>query len=138
MIRSANKAKGNISSVFAHLGASKPEIDPRFLDLKKQIAPKNPDILRKAFDRLLNTMEKEALDIRQRGSAVIPEVTIEDIKSNGGRLPDKIIPEVKKRGTVVIRNIVDRAVAAEYKSSIQDYINRHSGIVGFPEDNPQV
>ncbi|KAI7856150.1 DUF1479 domain protein [Circinella umbellata] len=138
MIRSANKAKGNISSVFAHLGASKPEIDPRFFELKKQIAPKNPDILRKAFDRLLNTMEKETLEIRQRGSAVIPEVTMEEIQSNGGRLPDKIISEVKKRGTVVIRNIVDRTLAAEYKSSIQDYIHRHPGIAGFPEDNPQV
>ncbi|KAI9489915.1 DUF1479 domain protein [Zychaea mexicana] len=138
MLRSANKAKGNISSVFAHLGASTPEIDPRFLELKKQIAPKNPDVLRKAFDRVLNAMEIESQTIRQRGSAVIPEVTMEDIKANGGRLPSKLIPEVKKRGAVVVRNIVDRAVAAEYKSSIQDYIQRHPGIAGFPEDNPQV
>ncbi|KAI8137683.1 DUF1479 domain protein [Fennellomyces sp. T-0311] len=138
MIRSVNKAKGNISSVFAHLGASKQELDPRFLELKRQIAPKNADLLRKAFDRLLDTFEKEAQEIRQHGSSIIPEVTMEDIRGNGGRLPEKIVPEIKKRGTVVIRNIVDRALAAEYKASIQEYINNHPGIVGFPEDNPQV
>lgn len=139
MHRSVNKAKGNISSVFAHLGASKQKLEPRFQELKHQIAPANPEVLRRAFDRLLESFEKENAEIRRRGADVIPRVSFEDIKANGGRMPSKLIPEIQKRGAVVVRNVVDRAVAAEYKASIQEYIQRHrEHLNGFPEDNPQV
>lgn len=139
MHRSVSKSKGNISSVFAHLGASKQKLEPRFQELKHQIAPANPEVLRRAFDRLLESFEKENAEIRRRGADVIPQVSFEDIKANGGRMPDKLIPEIHKRGAVVVRNLVDRAVAAEYKASIQEYIQRHrEHLTGFPEDNPQV
>ncbi|CDS03655.1 hypothetical protein LRAMOSA01057 [Lichtheimia ramosa] len=139
MHRSVNKAKGNISSVFAHLGASKQKLEPRFQELKHQIAPANPDILRRAFDRLLETFEKENAEIRRRGADVIPQVAFQDIKANGGRLPTKLLSEIRKRGAVVVRNVVDRQEAAEYKASIQEYIQRHRPyLTGFPEDNPQV
>lgn len=139
MHRSVNKAKGNISSVFAHLGASKQKLEPRFQELKHQIAPTNPDILRRAFDRLLETFEKENAEIRRRGADVIPQVTFQDIKANGGRLPTKLLSEIRKRGAVVVRNVVDRQEAADYKASIQEYIQRHRPyLTGFPEDNPQV
>ncbi|KAI8370501.1 uncharacterized protein BYT42DRAFT_582631 [Radiomyces spectabilis] len=139
MLQSAikSKAKGNISSVFAHLGASRPTLGPRFIDLKKSIAPKDPAVLQRAFDRLLNHLKKEAIEIRQRGSSVIPETDIKTIRANGGQLPESVAKEVKKRGAVVVRNIVDQALAVEYKDQIQKYIQRHPGIVGYPEDHPQ-
>lgn len=139
MYRTINKAKGNISSVFAHLGASHQPLDPRFIELKRQIAPADPSVLQRAFERVLNAFEKEAGEIRRRGSGVIPEVDLQDIKANGGQLPNKVVLEVKKRGAIVVRNVIERQVAADYKAQIQEYIRRHQGqIVGFPEDNPQV
>ncbi|KAI9310701.1 DUF1479 domain protein [Dichotomocladium elegans] len=140
MHRSVTKAKGNISSVFAQLGASRPEVDhARFLELKKSIVPKDTDVLRRAFDRLLERFETEASEIRSRGPDIVPQVSMEDIRANGGRIPEKLVPEVKKRGVVVIKNLVDPQVAAGYKESIQEYLRRHPNeVAGFPEDNPQV
>ncbi|KAG0173005.1 hypothetical protein DFQ28_006341 [Apophysomyces sp. BC1034] len=138
MLNAASKAKGNISSVFSHLGASKPILDPRFAELKRTIVPKDPSVLQRSFDRLLNEFEKENAIIRQRGSAVIPEVSFDEIRSNGGRFPSRIAKEIEKRGAVVVRNVVDRSEAADYKERIQEYIDKHPGIVGFPTDKPQV
>lgn len=138
MHRAATKAKGNISSVFAHLGASHQSLDPRFVELKRQIAPKDPAVLKNAFDRVLRALDTESNEIQRRGSGVIPEVTMDDIKLNGGKIPEKLVPEVHKRGAIVIRNIVDRAEAKAWKDQIQEYIQKHPGIAGFPEENPQV
>lgn len=138
MMQRAAKVKGDISSVFVNLGASSQALDPRLLQLKRQIAPANPSILQKAYDRLLNTFEKEGAEIRKHGSSILPEVDVADIKANGGRIPEKLVPIVKKRGAIVVRNIVDQAEAIDYKAKIQEYIKKHPEIVGFPADNPQV
>lgn len=138
MFNATTKAKGNISSVFAHLGASKQALDPRFATLKRSIVPKDPAVLQKSFDRLLDAFEKENAIIRQRGSAVIPEISFDEIKANNGRFPSHIAKEIEKRGAVVVRNVVDKFQAADYKARIQEYIEKHPGIAGFPEEKPQI
>jgi hypothetical protein len=133
------KAKGNISSVFAHLGASKSSLDPRFVTLKQEITPEDPHVLQAAYDRLMASFEQEKQEIQEKGSAVVPEVHIDAIKKNGGRLPDDIAVLVKKRGALVVRGLVDRHVAMEYKNDIKEYIKAHRDrMIGFPEDSPQV
>ncbi|KAI8069484.1 DUF1479-domain-containing protein [Gongronella butleri] len=133
------KAKGDISSVFAQLGGSKPVLEPRFVELKKQIAGDKRAALQQSFERLQVAFEKENAEIKERGSAVIPEVTLAAIEANGGLVPDAIAAEVRKRGVLVIRNVVPKEVAEGYKRDIQQYINKHRAhMVGFPEDNPAV
>lgn len=134
-----SKAKGNISSVFASLGASKPSLEPRFVTLKEDIAPKDPVVLQAAFDRLLATFEKEKQEIQHKGSVVVPEIHIDDIKNNGGNLPDTVAAIVKKRGALVVRGLMERQEAMDYKAQIKTYINDHRDkMIGYPEDNPQV
>ncbi|CAO3589286.1 unnamed protein product [Absidia cylindrospora] len=134
-----SKAKGNISSVFASLGASKSSLDPRFVTLKEDITPEDPDVLQASFDRLLATFEEEKQEIKQKGSAVVPEIHIDAIKNNGGSLPEDIAACVKKRGALVVRGLIDRKEAQDYKTQIKAYINDHRDkMIGYPEENPQV
>ncbi|KAI8337768.1 hypothetical protein BC941DRAFT_426130 [Chlamydoabsidia padenii] len=131
--------KGNISSVFAQLGASTSTLDPRYQSLKQEIAPKGSGILQDAYHRLLNSIEKEKQEIQEKGSAVVPEVSMDAIKNNGGRIPDDVAALIKKRGALVVRGLVDRQVAMGYKKDIEEYIKAHRDqLVGYPEDNPQV
>ncbi|KAI8078763.1 uncharacterized protein BX664DRAFT_303559 [Halteromyces radiatus] len=139
MLSSTNaKAKGNISSVFAHLGASTTKLDPRFVTLKKDIC-KTTDVLQASYDRLISKFEEEKKEIQAKGSSVIPEIHINDIKNNGGRLPDAVAALVKKRGCLVVRGLLDRTVAMQYKADIKQYIdNNRDVMVGYPQDQPQV
>ncbi|ORZ12250.1 hypothetical protein BCR42DRAFT_356239 [Absidia repens] len=133
------KAKGNISSVFASLGASKSSLEPRFVTLKEEITPEDPDVLQASFDRLLASFGKEKEEIKQKGSAVVPEIHIDDIKNNGGSLPEDVAACVRKRGALVVRGLIDRKEAQDYKTQIKAYINDHRDkMIGYPEDNPQV
>lgn len=139
MTASQIKPKGDISSVFSHLGGKGIKLDPSLLKLKKEIAPKDPSILNNAFKRLMESFEKESPEIKEKGSDIIPQVTFAEIQSNNGEFPPHIANEIRKRGCVVIRNVVSREEAQGYKNQIKKYIGNHSkDLGGFPIDNPQV
>lgn len=141
MATSQLKAKGDISSVFSHLGGKETVLDASFLRLKKEIVPHAEDQtkLDKAYQRLLQSFEKEAVEIKEKGSGVVPQVTFAEIEANGGQFPAHIADEIRRRGCVVIRNVVSEQEARGYKNQVQAYINNHPGeIVGFPATDPQV
>lgn len=141
MQASTKKSKGNISSVFGQLGGGKPTLAPYFLDIKKQLVPgeEQKKKIQASYERLIQAFEKEKKEIHERGSKVIPEVHINDIKKNNGKLPDAIAQLVKKRGGLVVRGILERDQALKYKNDIKNYIQAHrDDITGFPEDKPQV
>lgn len=139
MITTTTKPKGDISSVFSHLGGKGINLDPSFLTLKQEIAPKDPAILNHAYRRLMESFEKETVEIKEKGSSVIPQVTFAEIQSNNGQFPPHIADEIRKRGCVVIRNVVSREEAQGYKEEIKKYIGNHSNeLQGFPVNNPQV
>ncbi|KAG2202535.1 hypothetical protein INT47_012529 [Mucor saturninus] len=139
MTTSSIKPKGDISSVFSHLGGKGIGLDPSFLTLKQEIAPKDPAILNNAYQRLLTSFQKESVEIKEKGSSVIPQVSFADIQSNGGQFPPSIAEEIRKRGCVVIRNVVSREEAQGYKQQIKEYIGQHAkDLGGFPTNDPQV
>ncbi|CAO3612847.1 unnamed protein product [Cunninghamella echinulata] len=141
MQASTKKSKGNISSVFGQLGGGKPTLDSHFIDIKKQLVPgeEQKKKIQASYERLIQSFEKEKKEIHDRGSKVIPEIHINDIKKNNGRLPDAIAQLVKKRGGLVVRGILERDQALQYKEDIKNYIQAHrDDITGFPEDKPQV
>lgn len=130
--------KGDLSSVFVHLGASHPKLEPRFVDLKKSIAPKDATVLENAYSRLLDQLAKETEEIKRLGPACIPQIDFADIQKNNGRIPENRIAEVKKRGVVVIRGLISPEEAAAYKEQLYRCIERHRDtLVGFPENDPQ-
>lgn len=142
MMQAATKpSKGNISSVFAHLGGGKPALDSHFVDIKKQIVPgeEQKAKIQASYERLIQAFEKEKKEIHELGSKVIPEIHINDIKKNNGKLPDDIAQLVKKRGGLVVRGVLERDQAIQYKQDIKDYIQSHrDDLTGFPENQPQV
>lgn len=141
MAASQLKPKGDISSVFSHLGGKETVLDASFLRLKKEIVPQAEDQVKmdEAYQRLLQSFEKEAAEIKEKGSTIVPQVTFAEIEANQGQFPAHIADEIRKRGCVVIRNVVSEQEARDYKDQVQEYINNHGGqIVGFPANDPQV
>ncbi|KAI9363810.1 hypothetical protein BD770DRAFT_380512 [Pilaira anomala] len=136
---SQTKPKGDISSVFSHLGGKETVLDPSFLTLKKQLLPEDPSKIDDAYQRLMDSFAKETPEIQQKGSSVIPQVNFAEIKENGGQFPPAIAEEIRKRGCVVIRNVVSEEEAKGYKKQIKQYISDHSDqLAGFPANDPQV
>ncbi|RCH78069.1 hypothetical protein CU098_001895, partial [Rhizopus stolonifer] len=141
------RPKGDISSAFSHLGGKENALEPHLLTLKKQITPQDPTTIQHAYQRLLESIEKEAVDIKQKGSSIIPQITLEEIKANGGRFPQDIAAQIQRRGCVVIRQVIPEQEACEYKQQIQRYVNKYQikrvncvpgHIEGYPKHKPQV
>lgn len=133
------KPKGDISSVFSHLGGRGTQLDPSLLTLKKEIAPKDPSVLNNAYERLIKSFEQETPEIKEKGSSVIPQVEFEEIQANNGRFPPHIDAQIRQRGCVVVRNVIPEQEARGYKEQIKSYIGNHPGqIEGFPKNDPQV
>lgn len=126
----SSKKPGNINSAFCL--DNEAELPQRYLDLKEKLILNSKGI-EKGWDRLLKSFEEETKIIKELGPEVIPQVLFSKISENDGKFPDDLVQEIKKRGCVVVRNVVDSTVALKYKKDIQNYIASHSGqIVGFP------
>jgi hypothetical protein len=139
MMSNATKPKGDISSVFGHLGGKENTLDAKFLDLKKELAAKDPKAFTESYNRLLASFEKESKLIQEKGSDIIPQITLGDIIKADGKFPEHLLPEIRKRGCVVIRNVIDQEEAKGYKEKIQSYVKRNNDqITGFPAKDPQV
>ncbi|KAK9233909.1 hypothetical protein V1525DRAFT_452986 [Lipomyces kononenkoae] len=81
--------------------------------------------------RLLNTLETEVEEISARGSV--------DAATGGATFTDKgVIEEVRKRGAVVIRNVIPEDVARNYKFNAEKYIRSNPSVIAFPKNNPSV
>ncbi|KAL1974689.1 hypothetical protein VTN31DRAFT_4893 [Thermomyces dupontii] len=133
------KPAGDISSVFPSLRPdSKPEpLPPRFRDLKLSLFNKNAQALEDSWQRLIPKLKEEVERIRELGTDVIPVVKYSDIVS--GNVPDKVKDEIRLRGTVVIRNVVDRDTALGWKERAKEYIKANADRVkAFPADSPAV
>ncbi|KAJ5083264.1 Protein of unknown function DUF1479 [Penicillium angulare] len=133
------KAAGDISSVFPSLRPDyQPEpLPPRFQELKEQLFKKNEKALKESWKRLLPSLENEVEKIRSQGSDIIPSVDYSDIVS--GRINENTLKEIKYRGSVVIRNVLPREQALDYKQRVRDYVSANEKRVkAFPPDSPAV
>lgn len=68
---------------------------------------------------------------------IIPSVEYADVVA--GKVPEATMKEIRHRGTVVIRNVVPRKEARDYKNRIQEYVAANKDRVkAFPADSPAV
>ena len=68
---------------------------------------------------------------------IIPSVNYDDIVS--GLVPESTLREIRHRGTAVIRNVIPRQQALDYKERIHKYIaENRQGVKAFPADSPAV
>ncbi|KAJ5995079.1 hypothetical protein N7481_002056 [Penicillium waksmanii] len=133
------KAAGDISSVFPSLRPDyQPEpLPPRFRDLKTRLFEKNEKALTESWQRLLPSLEEEVDKIKTKGSDIIPSVEYADVVA--GKVPEATMKEIRHRGTVVIRNVVPRKEARDYKNRIQEYVAANKDRVkAFPAESPAV
>lgn len=106
----------------------------KFKALKKDLLRHTgEEQLQESWRRLIEAFEKEIEQIRINGPEIIPQIEFSKISENNFQFPTTFADEVRKRGCVVVRNVVDRSEALKYKSDVQQYINNHEGkIAGFP------
>lgn len=130
------KREGDISDAFASLSGYKEQSLPdEFRQLKLHLSNGNETALTASWNRLLDELKAENEVVAQTGPAIIPEVRF-------SHLADDIataLPEIKKRGVVVVRGVIPEEEARGYKSEVEEYIRKNQPKTkGFPANDPQV
>lgn len=130
----SSKKPGNILSAFK---ANMNEILPdKYKKIKQDLVQRcggGVEHLQASWTRLIEAFDDELKLIEEKGPEIIPQIEFSAILKNDGNFPSDFAEEVRKRGCVVIRNVVDRTEALKYKETVQQYINNHEGkIAGFP------
>ncbi|KAI0076163.1 DUF1479-domain-containing protein [Panus rudis PR-1116 ss-1] len=109
---------------------------PRFADLKRDIAesfgPGFQERVTKAWNEILVELKAETANIAREGSEGIPQVDFAELQ---GLSKDKL-DTIKRKGCVVIRNVVDDAEALSWKADLVDYVKTNP-VKGFPEEDKQ-
>jgi len=129
-------ALGSIGDLFTSLGAPAAELGKEFGELKEQIRPSAATV-RDSIERLQKSLAVEAEYLQKHGSAAIPQVNFADLVD--GRFSRSSAEEIRKRGCVVVRNVVPLERAVEAKAVTEEYIaaNREK-LIGFPREQPMV
>ncbi|KAF5602357.1 DUF1479 domain-containing protein [Fusarium pseudocircinatum] len=112
-------------------------IDQRFAALKKSLVkPENKQKVIESYERLVKILRKEVDHIDKHGAALVPEIDFDDVRKNGGKLPDDFTKLVHERGCLILRNVVSEEQAVGWETSLKDYTKRHPGVGGHPHHKP--
>ncbi|KAK9345106.1 hypothetical protein V1522DRAFT_382931 [Lipomyces starkeyi] len=139
------KAAGDISSVFPSLsGIDVPPLPQRYADLQNSLVFGKERWIVREWTRLLDSLETEIQKIRARGSEIIPsadfesDITVDAVTGDATFDNPELIAEIRKRGAVVIRNVIPKDLARGYKFEAEKYIKANPSVVAFPKDSPSV
>ncbi|KAI1014389.1 hypothetical protein LB504_012273 [Fusarium proliferatum] len=112
-------------------------LDQRFAALKKSLVkPENKQKVIESYERLVKILRKEVEHIDKHGAALVPEIDFDDVRKNGGKLPDDFTKLVHERGCLILRNVVSEDQAVSWETSLKDYTKRHPGVGGHPHHKP--
>ncbi|KAJ3569522.1 hypothetical protein NP233_g4989 [Leucocoprinus birnbaumii] len=107
-----------------------------FLDVKREIASSYPNFearITQAWKEIIAELDVVTNQIHDSGSNYIPQIDFGDIDS----LSIEEVAKIKKRGCVVIRNVVDDEKVIGWRESLREFARRNPGIEGFPADDKQ-
>ncbi|KAI0045073.1 DUF1479-domain-containing protein [Auriscalpium vulgare] len=113
-----------------------PRMPARFVDLKRTIAAAYPDFearITRAWAEILDELDVASKTIAAEGPNIIPQVQFADLASLSGEQIDNI----KRRGCVVIRDVVDDEEVAGWKSSLDEFVKANPDVPGLPDDDKQ-
>lgn len=144
----ALKAAGDISSVFPSLsGVAPAPLHPRFAALKRKYLNGRESDLQAGWERLVGELRQEVEEVKELGSKVRPlfigylEVPVLmrvvqaipsiEFKHLASASPAEIA-EIKRRGVVVIRNVIPEHEALQLKADIGDYLRENPNAKGNP------
>ncbi|KAG8738094.1 hypothetical protein FRC10_007287 [Ceratobasidium sp. 414] len=128
------KKEGDISAVFPSLsGLAETPLPPRFSELKKTLLTTSEarDRLVVGWTDLLGALREGVSELQARGNDVIPEVSFAELDRGSTAWHS----DVRKRGSVVVRDVVDDAEALAWKQQVRDYVKENPQVKA---DNKQV
>ena len=60
------------------------------------------------------------------GSAIVPEVAFTDIEANGGQFPEAEARIIRRRGCVVVRNMLPKTEAEQMLTDLTTYLSANN------------
>ncbi|KAJ7503546.1 hypothetical protein B0H11DRAFT_2170795 [Mycena galericulata] len=111
-------------------------LPPRFAELKRTIAVANPNFkqdITKAWNEVLAELDKVTKVIAKEGSTYIPQVSFAELDT----LTPVQIAEIKRKGTVVVKDVVDDEQARAWKTTLEEFIKANPQAEGIPEEDKQ-
>lgn len=117
----------NSSSVAAILAriqiAESMPLPRRFANVKSNLVAGNEEALVESWHRLLRALRTEVDDIAARGSSVIPTIRLQDI--DDPVLVEQFGRELRRRGAGIIRGVVSREEALQWKHETFEYLRQN-------------
>ncbi|KAL5532885.1 hypothetical protein ACEPAF_4659 [Sanghuangporus sanghuang] len=106
----------------------------RFADLKRSIVPDEESKARveAAWNDLLGELLTVVGEIKTNSSSIIPQVEFSELQN----LTLEQIDLIKRRGTVLIKNVVDDYQAISWREEPKKYVKTNP-VEGFPEEDKQ-
>ncbi|GBE88545.1 DUF1479-domain-containing protein [Sparassis latifolia] len=118
---------------------SKPDLGPcppRFVEIKKDIASSYPDFqerVTKAWNELLAELDTVTSEIAAQGSDYVPQVNFSELAN----LSSERIEEIRRKGSLVIKDVVDDEEATQWRQWLREYVTKNPSIDGFPAEDKQ-
>ncbi|KAJ7018529.1 hypothetical protein C8F04DRAFT_1207065 [Mycena alexandri] len=106
------------------------QFPPRFTGIKHAIASTKPNFeqhLTKAWNEVLTELDKVTKMIAKEGTAYIPQVSFADLN----KLSEAQIADIKRKGTVVIKDVVDDYQARAWKTSLEEFVKANPHAEGL-------
>ncbi|KAK0498496.1 hypothetical protein EDD18DRAFT_1157956 [Armillaria luteobubalina] len=106
------------------------------INVKKEIASSYPDFeerVTQGWADILVELKKATQTISAGGPEFIPQVQFSELNS----LPADKIEEIRRKGCLVIKDVVDDAQAIHWRKSLEAFVSANPDADGFPEGNKQ-
>ncbi|KDR78729.1 hypothetical protein GALMADRAFT_137740 [Galerina marginata CBS 339.88] len=108
----------------------------RFADLKASIASSFPDFelnATRSWGEILQELNNLAKTIKAEGQDTIPQVNFADLQ----RLSKEELDKIKRRGTVVIKDVIPDEQAIKWKEELKEFVRANPTAEGLPENDKQ-
>ncbi|KAJ3751759.1 hypothetical protein EV360DRAFT_89403 [Lentinula raphanica] len=107
------------------------------LKLKQEVAASyGPDFraqITTAWTEIIQELAEVTESISTKGSEYIPQVNYSELSS----LSTERLNEIRRIGTVVIKDVVDDKKASGWQQSLKEFIKENPDVPGFPANNKQ-
>jgi hypothetical protein len=137
--KSRRHGGGTAGDAFSSISSDTTHLAPQYATLKEELVQGREQAILDSWLRLLKHFDTKTLpEIESLGSNIIPEVQYSDIIANEESLPAVAAAELKSRGVIIVRGMVDQQLALDWKQQTLDYIRANPSTTGFPKHDPQI
>ncbi|KZT51076.1 DUF1479-domain-containing protein [Calocera cornea HHB12733] len=114
--------------------ADAPNFDESYATMKRGIvAPGDEPAVIASWAEIIEELKGLYEEVKEKGSEIIPQVEFFDLPN----LTDAQKAEIRKVGSVVVRNIVPDEQALAWKQGLKDYVDKNPQCVGHPDEDKQ-